>query len=177
MLGRDTRGVLRFHHYAIEDDGYHPPRGSFVVQHHQLFLADPADQMSCESRFAARFHPPLTWPVALRHFTFVILDWEIRSEIMNRSLLTLMIAAAVIIQSRFLGNGGAHISTIKNLTLSRAFYSQYRLVFSNGTTGLYNARRRKLKIFFKQLDTFPRTVRRRDEIKLRLQRLEVIFVD
>lgn len=109
LLGRDTRGVLRFHYYAIEDDVYYAPRVSFVVvQHHRLFLADPADQMSCESRFAARFHPPLTWPVALRHFTFVILAWEIRSEIINRSLLKLMIAAAVIIQSHFLGNGGAY---------------------------------------------------------------------
>lgn len=51
-------GVLRFHHYAIEDGRYHPPRGSCAsVAAPGIFSSWPTrptsidtEQMSCESR-------------------------------------------------------------------------------------------------------------------------------
>jgi len=70
-LGHDTREDLRFHHYAMEDDRYHPPRGSSASTASSLpgwpGQSIGTEQMSCESR--RTFSSSCYVPPSLRHFT------------------------------------------------------------------------------------------------------------
>lgn len=67
LSGRDTREVLRFHHYAIEDGRYHPSRGSSAS------VATPGILSSWPTRPTRHRHganvvriPPLVFILLLR---------------------------------------------------------------------------------------------------------------
>lgn len=93
---------LRFHHYPMEDDRYHPPRGSSASMAapsiFSSWLTRPASaQSKCRANRAARFHPPVTCRrhcVTLRSIQGL---GEIRLEIFDQVLLTLRLLLSKIV--------------------------------------------------------------------------------